>query len=296
MKKIFEGVGVAIVTPFINGKVDFDSLGRLIDKCIRGGADAIIALGTTGEGSTIDLSERRKIIQYCKEKICRRAKLIIGTGNNNFKTALKYTKMAKDLGADGALVVTPYYNKTTQDGLIKYYELLSNLEFPIIMYNVPSRTGMNIELDTINKIINSNPYVFGIKESTSDIGRIMNLHKICKDKIAIYSGEDNLNHIFYYLGSSGCISVTANILTREVKDIYRFSTLHDNYHANELQNSIQNINEALFIETNPIPIKNLLHKKNIIKSPEVRLPLITMSNKNQEIIDSISTNLDLLTN
>lgn len=296
MRKIYNGVGVAIVTPFLKGKVDFDSMGKLIDKCITEGADAIIALGTTGEGSTIDISERRKIIEFCKEKISRRAKLIIGTGNNNFKTALKYTKMAKDLGADGALVVTPYYNKTTQDGLIKYYELISKLEFPLIMYNVPSRTGMNIELDTVNEIIKSNPYVFGIKESTTDINRIIKLHNICKDQIAIYSGEDNLNHIFYFLGSSGCISVTANILTREVKDIYRASSLHNNNRMNELQNSIQKINESLFLETNPIPIKNLLYKKNLISSPEARLPLVEISNKNEQIIDSISNDLDLLTN
>ncbi|MFQ6752108.1 MAG: dihydrodipicolinate synthase family protein, partial [Clostridia bacterium] len=181
-------------------------------------------------------------------------------------------------------------------GLIKYYELISKLEFPLIMYNVPSRTGMNIELDTVNEIIKSNPYVFGIKESTTDINRIIKLHNICKDQIAIYSGEDNLNHIFYFLGSSGCISVTANILTREVKDIYRASSLHNNNRMNELQNSIQRINESLFLETNPIPIKNLLYKKNLISSPEARLPLVEISNKNEQIIDSISNDLDLLTN
>ena len=295
MKKLFDGVGVAIVTPFLNGKIDFDSLGQLLDRCIHNGADAIIALGTTGEGSTVDMSERKKIIEFCKTRIARRAKLIIGTGNNNFKSALKFTKMAKNLGADGALVVTPYYNKTTQDGLIKYYDLLSKLQFPIIMYNVPSRTGLNIELDTIEKIIETNPYIYGIKESTSDINRIMKLHNICKDKIAIYSGEDHLNHIFYFLGASGCISVTANILTREVKDVYRTSRLHDNIRANEIQSSIQPINESLFIETNPIPIKNLLYQKNLIHSPEVRLPLVDLSTKNQPTIDYIANKLDLLT-
>ena len=292
MKKIFDGVGVAIVTPFLNGKVDYDSMGKLVDKSINDGADAIIALGTTGEGSTIGILERKKIIEFCKSRIGKRAKLIIGTGNNNFKTCLKYTKMARDLGADGALVVTPYYNKTTQQGLIQYYALLSNLKFPLIMYNVPSRTGLNIDTNTVCKIIETNPYVYGIKESTTDINRIMKLHEICKDKIAVYSGEDSLNHIFYYLGSSGCISVTANILTREVKEIFKYSR-QNNPLSLAKQNNIQKINESLFIETNPIPIKNLLFKKGLISSSEVRMPLIELTHQNNPIISSIADELNL---
>ncbi len=291
MKKLFEGVGVAIITPFYHGKVDYTSMGKIIDKCINENADAIIALGTTGEGSTVSLTERKKIIEFCKTRIANRTKLIVGTGNNNFKTCLKYTKMAKDLGADGALVVTPYYNKTTQEGLVQYYSLLSDLKFPLIMYNVPSRTGLNIEPSTIERIIETNPYVYGLKESTTDINRIMKLHKICKDKIAIYSGEDALNHIFYYLGSSGCISVTANILTNQVREVYRYALAQNNTRAIECQNDLQPINESLFIETNPIPIKNLMYQKGLIASPEVRMPLVELTNSNQTIISTIANEL-----
>lgn len=291
MKKIFEGIGVAIVTPFINGKIDYTSLERLINKCINDGADAIIALGTTGEGSTISASERKKIISFCVDKIHGKAKLIIGTGNNDFKTCLKNTLQAKTLGADGALVVTPYYNKTTQEGLIKYYDLLSRLQFPIIMYNVPSRTGLNIEPDTVNKIISTNPYIFGLKESTTDINRIMKLHSICRDKIAIYSGEDSLNHIFYVLGSSGCISVTANLLTKKLKDIYKYAKQNNIPAMLASQEEIQHINESLFVETNPIPVKTLLKAQGLISSSELRLPLVDISNKNRGLIQDLTKDI-----
>ncbi len=285
MNKIFEGVGVALVTPFIEGKIDYLSMGNLIDRCISHGIDAIIVLGTTGEGSTISSKERKKIITYAYEKIRHRAKLIVGTGHNNFKTCLENTKMAKDLGADGCLVVTPYYNKTTQEGIIKYYEMLSQVKLPIIIYNVPSRTGLNIELNTVKKLIDTCPYVYGIKESTTDIDRIMKLHLICKDKIAIYSGEDQLNHIFYFLGASGCISVTANIFPKEVKSIYKASTMSSMVSQ---QNQLQDINHALFLETNPTPIKTLLKNKGFIRSQEARLPLVEMTEKNLNTLNSIS--------
>lgn len=277
MKKIFEGTGVALVTPFKHNVIDFESIGVLIDKCLREGASAIVALATTGEGTTITKEERTQIIKYCLAKIDKKAKLIVGTGNNDFKACYSLTEEAKALGADGALVVTPYYNKTSQRGIIKYYEQLSKIGLPIIMYNVPARTGLNIELDTIQKIIESNPNVYGIKESTCDINRIIKLHQICKDKIAIYSGEDDLNLIFYMLGASGAISVTANARCQDVQHVFELAKAQKYKLALEKQTFLSPINKILFCETNPVPIKYMLKEMGLIKSDNVRMPLVKLS-------------------
>lgn len=292
MKSIFEGIGVAIVTPVLNDKIDYDSMSKLIDNCIENGASAIVVLGTTGEGVSVSKQEREKIIKFCKEKIDGRAKLIVGTGNNNFKTCYLNTIMAKELGADGALVVSPYYNKTTQQGLIEYYNQLSQIGLPLILYNVPSRTGLNIELETVNEIIKTNPKVYGIKESTADISRIIKLCKICRDKIAVYSGEDALNYIFYCLGANGSISVTANALAKEVAYVFEMCKENNFKLALQKQNELANLNESLFCETNPIPVKRLLYSMGLISSPEVRLPLVELSKKNQEKIDTLANELN----
>ena len=279
MKGIFEGVCVALVTPFINNKIDFDALKILIEKNINEGVDAICILGTTGEASTISYKEREKIIAVTKKQIAQRVKLIVGCGSNNFEVAKNYILQAKKYNVDGALVVTPYYNKTTQKGIVIFYKKLCELGLPIIAYNVPSRTGLNIELKTINSLCKIKNLV-GIKESTQDINRIINLCKICSKKICVYSGEDNLNCIFYILGANGCISVTANCYCKNVKEIFDLAKRQKIKKAIKLQFCLDKINEALFLETNPVPIKTLLNEKGYIKN-EVRLPLVEMSNKNK---------------
>lgn len=286
MKSIFEGTGVAIVTPFKNGEIDFEALGRLIEMDLNKGAKAIVALGTTGEGSTISESERKEIIKFCKEKINGRAKLVVGTGNNNFEICLANTKMARDLGADGALVVTPYYNKTTQMGLVKYYQELSHLQFPMIVYNVPSRTGLMLELSTIQVILKANEWVYGVKESTADAARICKLSQICKDKIAVYSGEDNLNYLFHCLGGSGAISVTANLYADKVQSVFELCKEKNFEKALAIQQALAPIDEALFFETNPIPIKYALSQKGLC-SEEVRLPLVLMSDENKSKLTKV---------
>ena len=287
MKKLFEGVGVALVTPFKGGEIDFFSMHKLLTKCLNENAQAIVSLATTGEGTTISQTERKQIITFCKSVIKGKAKLIVGTGNNNFETCYHNTIEAKVLGADGALVVTPYYNKTTQKGLVEYYQKLSQIEFPIIMYNVPARTGLNLELDTIKQIIKTNKWVFGIKESTCDINRIIKLHQICKNKIAIYSGEDALNLIFYSLGGDGTISVTANAFCEDVQSVFETARQNDFETALKLQNNLQPTNEILFCETNPIPVKYMLKAMKLIESDEVRMPLVSLSNKNRQKIDKL---------
>ena len=193
--------------------------------------------------------------------------------------------MAKRLGADGALVVTPYYNKTTQAGLVKYYEKLSEIKLPLIVYNVPSRTGLMVEESTIKTLL-KNEYIYGLKESTADINRIINLCKICKNKIAIYSGEDKLNFIFYTLGANGCISVASNFICKKVKEIYVDTRSQKIKKANNKQTKINAINDVLFCETNPIPVKYILARLGYIKN-EVRLPLIPLSKSGEKRVEKV---------
>lgn len=289
MKCLFEGTGVAVVTPFKNGKVDYVAFRNLLKQVLENGAKAVIILGTTGEGSTITNDERKELIKLARYTINIQAKLIVGTGNNNFETCKKNTKMAKDFCADGVLVVTPYYNKTTQQGLIEYYTQLSEIGIPIIMYNVPSRTGLNIDTKTVAQLTN-NEMIYGLKESSCDINRIVELSNVCKDKIALYSGEDNLNYVFYCLGANGSISVTANVCADKVQRVYDLVSQGQFRQAKELQNELAELNNALFIETNPIPVKTLMSHMGMIEK-EVRMPLVSASKENESLLVKLAERL-----
>ena len=286
MKSIFEGTAVALVTPFDKGEIDYGGVKTLIERNITLGAKALVILATTGEGSTISEKEREKFIKFCIKINANRAKIVVGTGNNNFEKCFDLTKQAKRLGADGALVVTPYYNKTTQKGLVEYYQKLAQLKFPMIMYNVPARTGLMLEIDTIKKILKTNDYILGIKESTTDIERIKKLFKVCKGQIPVYSGEDGLNYLFYCLGGQGSISVTANVYPDLVQEIYLDAKKGNYCDALELQEKLDVVNEALFYETNPIPVKYYMSLMGLIKS-EVRMPLTTLTSKNEKRIKTV---------
>lgn len=283
MKQIFEGTAVAIVTPLKNNKIDYEAFENIIERDIQMGAKAIVVLGTTGEGATMSDYERSEVISFAKSVINGRVKLIAGTGSNNFEQAYYNTKMAKLIGVDAALIVTPYYNKTTQCGLVEYYKRLGGIGLPIIMYNVPSRTGLNIYIDTIEELL-AEDMIYGIKESTNDINRIIKLSAICKDRIALYSGEDSLNYIFYVLGAQGAISVTANVYADKVQAVYDYVKNGEYENALRLQNELSVINDLLFVETNPIPVKELMAKKGLIKN-ELRLPLVNASEESLKRIN-----------
>lgn len=286
MKSLFEGTGVALVTPFRKNKIDFVALEKIILRDISQGARAIVVLATTGEGVTITKEERIDIIKFARKLIGKDTKLIVGTGNNNFDVCYQNTQMAKQLGADGALVVTPYYNKTSQQGIVNYYKRLAGLELPMIVYNVPSRTGLMIELDTVKKIIDTNPFVFGIKESTTDIARISKLCKICKDKIAVYSGEDALNFVFYCLGGQGAISVTANIFADKVQKVFELVQKSNVQDALKLQQQLFKVDDVLFCETNPVPVKYFMSLAGLVKD-DVRMPLVKMLKKNKNKVQKV---------
>lgn len=282
MKKIlFKGCGTAIVTPFTDEGVNFDEFKKLIEFQISEGVDALIVCGTTGESSTMTLDERKETIKFAKEVSNGRVPIIAGTGGNCTKSVIEMTKWAESIGVDGALIVTPYYNKTTQKGLIAHYtEIAKNTTLPIILYSVPSRTGVNITPETcleLSKI----PNIVAIKEASGNISQVAEIKNLCKDELQIYSGNDDQILPILSLGGIGVISVLSNLFPKETHNIV-FDFL-DGTINKAIDGQIKAIPliKALFSEVNPIPVKAGLNMVGYnVGIP--RLPLIEMSEKGKE--------------
>lgn len=288
MKKIiFEGSGVAIVTPFTNdNKINYDELKKLIDFQIRNNTDAIVVCGTTGESATLSNSERRELIKFTVEYVNHRIPVIAGTGSNNTQYAIELTKYAESVNVDGALVVTPYYNKTTQKGLICHYTSIANsVSIPIIMYNVPSRTGLNIEPNTAFELSNVTNIV-AIKEASGNISQVLKIKELCQDNLQIYSGNDNQIVPILACGGIGVISVLANVKPNITH--YICANFFDGKIKEALNLQIQNLPliNSLFCETNPIPIKYVLNRMNY-NVGQTRLPLVGLSNEHIEEINKL---------
>ena len=282
MKKIlFKGCGTAIVTPFTDEGVNFDEFKKLIEFQISEGVDALIVCGTTGESSTMTLDERKETIKFAKEVSNGRVPIIAGTGGNCTKSVIEMTKWAESIGVDGALIVTPYYNKTTQKGLIAHYtEIAKNTTLPIILYSVPSRTGVNITPETcleLSKI----PNIVAIKEASGNISQVAEIKNLCKDELQIYSGNDDQILPILSLGGIGVISVLSNLFPKETHNIV-FDFLDGNINkAIDGQIKAIPLIKALFSEVNPIPVKASLNMVGYnVGIP--RLPLIEMSEKGKE--------------
>ena len=285
MDKIFSGSGVALITPFKNNHVDFDALENQILKQLRAHTDAIVLLGTTGEPCTLYQEEKNEIISFAKHIIGDRAKLIVGVGSNNTEEVLDNIKFAESQNVDGLLVVTPYYNKANEDGIIAHYTKIANsTDLPIILYNVPSRTGVNLTPEIVLKLSDI-PNIIGIKEATSDINQILKLFHLLKSKIAIYSGEDSLNYIFLSLGAEGVISVTANIAPKHVKALCDNAFKKNFLTCQHIHEKLYGLNKNLFLEVNPIPVKTALYMLGEI-AEEFRLPLYKMTKENKKILQS----------
>ena len=273
---IFEQSCVALVTPFKDGKIDFCAMQKLIEFQIHAKTNAILILGTTGEASCISFEERAKVIKFAKNIINNRAKLVVGTGSNCTQVAIKYTKQAQKLGADAVLIVTPYYNKCTQQGAVCHYQKIADsVDIKIILYNVPSRTGFNLLAQTVEQL-SKHKNIVAIKEANSNIDHILQLFKLCKDKIDIYCGNDNLNHIFFMQGAKGTISVVANVFPEQIKNQFAF----DFQKSTQIADILYDFNNMCFVETNPIPIKYVLNKMGIVEN-QLRLPLCPLSQNNQ---------------
>lgn len=277
---IFKGCGTAICTPFDEkGEVNYDVFEKFIEFQIENKADSIIVCGTTGESATMSVDEKKEVIEFVVKKVNKRIPVIAGTGSNNTIEAVNMTKYAESVGADGALIVTPYYNKTTQKGLIKHYERIAqNTNLPIILYNVPSRTGVNIEPETcveLSKIKN----IVGIKEASGNVSQIAKIASLCGNELAIYSGNDDQILPVLSIGGIGVISVMSNIKPEYVHNMiceYKKGNIEK---AEEMQIKALELINLLFCEVNPIPIKSALR---IIGYDfgEPRLPLVKMSDEN----------------
>ena len=294
MKKvIFEGCGTAIVTPFTDTGVNFDEFKKLIEFQIENEVDAIIVCGTTGEASTMTETEKKETIKFAIDLAKGRTKVIVGTGSNNTKTAIEMSKFAEEAGADGILVVTPYYNKTTQAGLIAHYtEIAKNVNLPIIMYSVPGRTGVNILPETcleLSKIEN----IVAIKEASGNLSQVAKIASLCRDDLAIYSGNDDQIIPVLSLGGKGVISVLSNVMpkfTHEMTEKYFKGNVKE---ATKMQLDVIDLTDSLFVEVNPIPVKYALNLMGF-DFGKPRLPLIELSDKNKELMKDVMKKHNLI--
>lgn len=280
---LFKGSGVAIVTPFKDGSIDYEKLGELIEWHIEEKTDAIIICGTTGESATMTDDERKNAISFTVEKVNKRIPVIAGTGTNNTALSIQLSQYAEKAGADGLLAVTPYYNKTTQKGLIEHYTAIADsVNIPIIIYNVPGRTGLNILPKTLAKL-SKHSNIRGVKEASGNIAQVAEIARLCTDDFWIYSGNDDMVVPILSLGGIGVISVVANILPRDTHDMVEYYLNGEVEKAKDLQLKLKPLIDALFIETNPIPVKEAM---NILGMDvgELRLPLTTMVESNREIL------------
>ncbi|MBQ7756640.1 MAG: 4-hydroxy-tetrahydrodipicolinate synthase [Oscillospiraceae bacterium] len=274
---IFTGAAVAIVTPMnADGSVNFDKLGELIDFNINNGTDAIVICGTTGEGSTLSDDEHVECIKYAIEKTAKRVPVIAGTGSNDTSYAIKLSKHAEELGADALLVVTPYYNKTSQAGLVKHFTAIADaVNIPMILYSVPSRTGVNITPETVCTLA-EHKNIVAIKEASGNISQIAKIAALCGDKIDIYSGNDDQIVPIMALGGKGVISVLSNCVPKETHDICQLCLENKYDEARALANKYLDFANTLFIDVNPIPVKEALNIMGF-EVGECRLPLVEMS-------------------
>jgi 4-hydroxy-tetrahydrodipicolinate synthase len=280
---LFKGSGVAIVTPFSNEGVDYRKLEELLEWHVKEGTDAVIVCGTTGEASTMTEDERKETIKFTVDVVKKRIPVIAGTGSNNTAAAVSMSKWAESTGVDGVLVITPYYNKTTQRGLVEHFKAVADsINIPIIIYNVPSRTGMNILPKTLKELCKFDNIV-AVKEASGNISQITEIKALCRDRLDIYSGNDDQIISIMALGGIGVISVLANIIPGEVHKMCELYMKGDTSEALKLQLDSLSLTNSLFIETNPIPVKTAMNLMGMSVG-NLRLPLCDMSEGNLEVL------------
>ncbi len=280
---LFYGCGTALVTPFRGSRVDFDALENLIDWQIDSDIDALVALGTTGEPCTLSDAERSAVIECVLARCARRVPMIVGVGSNDTRKAIQYAVEAQMLGADALLIVTPYYNRASRQGLIEHFTAIANrVEIPIIMYNVPSRTGMNLEPRVVAELA-KHPMLCAVKEANSDPSHMMELARLCGDGIAIYCGNDDSILQSMALGAHGAISVASNILPREMHDLTMHWIRGDAKACKTAQLDWLPLIKLLFSEVSPIPVKAALSMMGRIEDT-LRLPLTPLSPTPREVL------------
>jgi 4-hydroxy-tetrahydrodipicolinate synthase len=294
IKHSYKGSNVALITPmFDDGAVDYESLNNLIDFHIDAGTSSIVSVGTTGESATVGVKEHLKIIKHTIEYAARRIPIIAGTGANSTSEAIELTQEAKNLGADACLLVTPYYNKPTQEGLFQHFKLIAeSVDIDQILYNVPGRTAVNMSIETttrLSKISN----IIGIKDATGDLAVIKGLVKSCPEDFLLLTGDDATAVDFLLLGGHGGISVTANVTPKELQKVYMTAIAGNADLAKKANKELINLHQNLFVESNPIPVKWALHKMGMC-SKGIRLPLIELSSEFRPLIENDLKELNLI--
>ncbi|MCI9330633.1 MAG: 4-hydroxy-tetrahydrodipicolinate synthase [Oscillibacter sp.] len=282
-KPIFTGSAVAIVTPFKERGVDLEALGALLDFQLENGTDAIVVCGTTGEASAMTYQERAETIEFCVRHVGGRVPVIAGSGSNATENAVTLSREAELRGADGLLVVTPYYNKATQAGLLRHYRIIADaVSLPIILYNVPSRTGVSIAPETYAALAN-HPNILGVKEASGNLGNIQRTRSLCPEDFYIWSGNDDETVPICALGGKGVISVVANVLPAEMRRLTQLCLKNDFAAAGELQVHLKDFCDAMFCEVNPIPVKTTLELLGW-RVGELRSPMCPPTPENLERI------------
>jgi 4-hydroxy-tetrahydrodipicolinate synthase len=289
---MFHGAIVATVTPFRDGKVDAAALRRLVEFQIRSGTDGIVPCGTTGEAPTLSYEEHERVIDLVIQAADGRVPVIAGTGSNNTKEAIALTRYAKKAGADAALVITPYYNKPTQKGLIAHFTAVAgSADIPVILYNVPGRTGVNMAPETVARLAEV-PNIVGVKEASGNLAQICDILQMTPKTFCVLSGDDGLYYPMLALGAKGVISVVSNVAPKEMADLYDAFALGEVKKARDLHFRLWPLMQALFIETNPIPAKTALAMMGKIRE-EFRLPLCAMSDANRKVLAKVLSDLKI---
>lgn len=289
---MFKGSGVALVTPFKNGEVHYEKLRELLEWHMTNQTDAIIICGTTGEASTMTDAERKAVIKFTVEVVNRRIPVIAGSGSNNTAHAIELSQYCESVGVDGLLVVTPYYNKATEIGLLTHYKAIANsVKLPIILYSVAGRTGVNLTPKVVHKLAQI-PNIIGIKEASGDISQVAEIARLCGEDFAIYSGNDDMIVPVLSLGGQGVISVLANILPQITHDLVSSYLEGDVKTSRNLQLRVNGLVHALFIEVNPIPVKTAMNLMGM-EVGSFRLPLTEMAADNLVVLKDELTNYGL---
>ncbi len=279
---MFEGLSTALITPFRDGAIDEGALRELVERQIAAGVDQLVPCGCTGESATLSHVEHGKVIEIVVSAVRGRIQVLAGTGSNNTREAIELTQHAKAVGTDGALLISPYYNKPTQEGIYEHYRVIAEqTEFPRATYNVPSRTGSNVAPSTLARLAYV-PHIVGVKEACGNISQIAKVVILSHEDFAVLSGDDALNLPIMAVGGKGAISTASNVAPEAVGDLLRACRDNDLARARELHCRLLPLFEALFFETNPIPVKCALELMGLIGSAEVRLPLTPITDINRE--------------
>jgi 4-hydroxy-tetrahydrodipicolinate synthase len=294
MRREFRGSIVALVTPFRDGKVDEAKLRELVELHVRNGTDAIVPCGTTGESPTLSHEEHKRVVEIVIETARGRIQVIAGTGSNATAEAIDLTVHAKKAGADGALVVSPYYNKPTQQGLYEHFKAVAEAtDLPILVYNIQGRTAVNVETDTLARMARDCRNIVGVKEASGSLEQMTQVILACGPDFTVLSGDDTLTLPLMAVGGRGVISVIANIVPKETAEMTHAALEGDWKRARELHLKLFPLSKAMFIETNPIPVKEAMAMMGLIQ-PEFRLPLCRMAESNRERLKKVLTQFGLL--